>query len=216
MDWISRNQKLLTVIAAMFAGVTYWAAFELLLQSLISGSEFVTLVIAATATSLIIVFAPSIQEVSIGGNIIKLKEAKVDADETLKKLNNARVSMLVATLSSLRRSKPDFNESSSGFDDRASYFLSLYDANKDLLNNAVVAEEFRSGSEHFITESMKNINHHCRVHPNDGLGHRPSPDQLESWYAKNRGAGGEVDSVPLQFVEYRKLTEISERLKSRR
>lgn len=216
MDWISRNQKLFAAIAVMFACVSYLAAFELLLQSLISGSDFVTLVIAATATSLIIVFAPSIQEVSIGGNIIKLREAKIDADNTLQNLNNARVAMLVATLSSLRRAQPDLSDNLSNSDDRTSYFLSLYNANIDLLKNAFVVEEFRTGCEYFLMEGMKNINRHFRVHPEAGLGYRPSPEQLENWYAKNKGAADKIGSVPLQLVEYRKLTEILERLNSSR
>ncbi|MCS4306750.1 hypothetical protein M2404_001073 [Rheinheimera pacifica] len=86
MDWFIRNHKWLVGFALLFGVFAYWAGFKLLDQGLLTGSEFVTLLIAATVVSLVVVFAPFIQEVSIGGSVIKLKEAKLEADESLKTL----------------------------------------------------------------------------------------------------------------------------------
>ncbi|MCU7247958.1 hypothetical protein [Pseudomonas koreensis] len=55
----------------------------------LSGAEFVAFVISSTVISGIVSFAPEIQEFSVVGNVVKLREVKNDAlraIEVLKKL----------------------------------------------------------------------------------------------------------------------------------
>lgn len=213
MDWLAKHHKWLAAIAAIFSAFSYWAGYMLLQQTLLSGSEFVALVIAATATSLVILFMPSIQELSIGGNIIRLRDAKVEADKTVQNLQAARSSMLVAALSSLRRSKLDLNEQSSGVDDRFSYFLSLYKTNQDLLEMPSVLHEFQVGAEKLLSECWENINRHYLVHHDDNLGCQPKPERLENWLTQKNKLSSSPKDLPFLIKAYRELFELHEKIK---
>lgn len=213
MDWLAKHQKWLAAVAAIFSGFSYLAGFELLQQGLLSGSEFVALVIAATATSLVILFMPSIQELSIGGNIIKLRDAKVEADKAVENLLAARASMLVAALSSLRRSKLDFNEQLSGDDDRVSHFVSLYKTNQDLLVMPVVLNEFKAGADKFLSECIGNITRLYLLHGDENLGYQPTPEVLENWLIKKNKIASSAKGHPFLIKAYRDLYEINETVK---
>lgn len=210
MSVLNRNHKWLVCFALAFSGFSYWAGFKLLNQGLLTGSEFVTLLIAATVVSLVIVFAPFIQEVSIAGNVIKLKEAKLEADESLKELTNVRVSILVATLTTLRRAPLSTGEQLEMSDDRIAQFLSLYKANKDLQANPQVKNALIAGANYFLQECQSNFSRQ-NIHT-ETLGYRPEPEALELWIRQNKKLENEQD-YPHIVKEYRCLFELLDNLK---
>lgn len=65
--------------------------WDLLCAEKISGGEFVTLIIAFAVLGLIISFSSEVQEFSVAGNVVKLKEVKKEADKSIQDLKNARV-----------------------------------------------------------------------------------------------------------------------------
>lgn len=74
-------------------------ALILLLYSKISGAEFATFVISFAVLAVAISCAPEIQEVSIAGNVVKLREVKAEAVAAIQSLNESRVEMLSVFLS---------------------------------------------------------------------------------------------------------------------
>ncbi|MEE2001412.1 hypothetical protein QWY20_08095 [Alkalimonas sp. MEB108] len=210
MNKITLTQKALIVIAVL---VAYWVCFLLLKHSYITSSAFVTLIVAATVVSLTLAFAPYIQEVSIAGNIIKLREAKAEADKALEGLKHARVSMLVATLSSLRRSELRIEEQLKQEDDRIGQFLSLFDTNQDLLKSNSVAYEFRAGANEFMKVCLDKIYENFPMVFEEVAGLQFTPAILEErLISKYQHAISSSRELPLPFVEYRKLSGIIDRL----
>lgn len=59
----------------------------------LSGAEFVAFAVSFTVIGGIVSFAPEVQEFSIVGNIVKLKEVRNEAKESLKSLQNAQVEL---------------------------------------------------------------------------------------------------------------------------
>ncbi|GGI58820.1 hypothetical protein GCM10011446_03150 [Acinetobacter vivianii] len=91
----------------------------------INGTEFVALVIASMFVCLIINFLSEIQELSIGGNLIKLKQAKDEVNEAIETLRESRIQ----TFGLMLGKSLDF---SGGWgticlkDERAKNFIDLY------------------------------------------------------------------------------------------
>ncbi|MFK7207901.1 hypothetical protein ABB017_18195 [Acinetobacter baumannii] len=57
----------------------------------INGTEFVALVIGSMFTCLIVNFLDQIQELSIGGNLVKLKDAKSEVEKSIEQLKTFRL-----------------------------------------------------------------------------------------------------------------------------
>jgi hypothetical protein len=66
-------------------------ALTLLVTGKLSGGEFTAFVLAFAVIALAVGFAPEVQELSIAGNILKLKEVKAEAIIAIESLNNSRV-----------------------------------------------------------------------------------------------------------------------------
>jgi hypothetical protein len=69
-------------------------SFYLLSIGKFSGAEFTAFVVSFAVLSLAVGFAPEIQEVSIAGNVVKLKEVKAEALKAIESLNKSRVETL--------------------------------------------------------------------------------------------------------------------------
>ncbi|WP_139834800.1 hypothetical protein [Pseudomonas sp. B15(2017)] len=67
------------------AGITY-----LLYGSKITSQEFVVLVISFSVMALVVCFAPEVQEISIAGNVLKLREIKSEAEKSIEQLRKAQ------------------------------------------------------------------------------------------------------------------------------
>lgn len=73
-------------------------ALYLLYDSKLSGAEFVAFVFAFAVLCVAVGFAPEIQEVSIAGNVVKLREVKAEAIKTIESLKRSRVEIHRALL----------------------------------------------------------------------------------------------------------------------
>lgn len=76
----------LVSIVGIFAGL-----FLLINLEKISGAEFVALSLGFAVIGLIITFSAEVQEFSIAGNGVKLKELRSEAEKTIADLKIARV-----------------------------------------------------------------------------------------------------------------------------
>ncbi|WP_095111718.1 hypothetical protein [Pseudomonas sp. Irchel 3H7] len=66
----------------------------LLLSGKLSGTEFVSFVVVFTIISGIVVFAPEVQEISVAGNVVKLREVKNDAIKSIEVLKRSQAELL--------------------------------------------------------------------------------------------------------------------------
>lgn len=98
----------------------------LLLAEKLSGTEFVSLLIAFAIIGLILSFASEIQEFSVAGNIVKLKEVKKDADKSISELKAARTETFRFLLSLAKRHPGGFSDGGT-VDGRVHDFWNLYD-----------------------------------------------------------------------------------------
>lgn len=84
----------LGVLGFLLFGFSISLAFYLLSIGKFSGAEFTAFVVAFSVLGVVIGFAPEVQEISIVGNVVKLKEVKAEALKAIDSLNKSRIEML--------------------------------------------------------------------------------------------------------------------------
>lgn len=85
------SRRSLAIGGASVFAVALLLGLALLLTGKLSGGEFTAFVLAFAVIALAVGFAPEVQELSIAGNILKLKEVKAEAIIAIESLNNSRV-----------------------------------------------------------------------------------------------------------------------------
>ncbi|MCK0808568.1 hypothetical protein [Acinetobacter baumannii] len=112
----------------MFSLITFvlfsFISFILLRNKYIEPNHFVILIIFSAIVSAIIAYFDEVQELSIGGNIVKLKEAKKELQVTIDQLKSIKVSTYRMLLLKSLHFSGVFG-SSHLVDSRAEYFFSL-------------------------------------------------------------------------------------------
>lgn len=94
----------LVSIVGIFAGL-----FLLIGLEKISGAEFVSLTLGFTVIGLIITFSAEVQEFSIAGNGVKLKELRSEAEKTIEELKEARTETYRILLSMIKKFEGGFD-----------------------------------------------------------------------------------------------------------
>ena len=94
MSAAETNRTRLAVGAGISFAIALFLALTLLLCSKFSGAEFTAFVLAFAVLSVAVGFAPEVQEISIVGNVVKLKEVKAEALKAIESLNKSRIEML--------------------------------------------------------------------------------------------------------------------------
>jgi len=115
--------SLIVTGALIFTGSLSLALF-LLYYSKLSGAEFVAFVIAFAVVGLVIAFIDEVQEFSLGGNKIKFRELKKEAEKTIAELKTARTETFRFLLSSAKKMPAIFGWKN--YDDRIPDFWMLY------------------------------------------------------------------------------------------
>ncbi|MHA3059864.1 hypothetical protein ACX1NY_04390 [Acinetobacter sp. ANC 4631] len=87
-------------------------AVWLLFIGKLAGAEFVALVLGGIVLSLIIYFSSEIQEFSIAGNVVKLRELKDEAHQTIESLKQARTEIFRLMLPQIFSSTGTFGTNS--------------------------------------------------------------------------------------------------------
>ena len=78
------------IVAILGMGSSLWLLIDL---EKLSGAEFVTLSLGFAVIGLIIAFAAEVQEFSIVGNGVKLKELRSEAEKTIEELRKGRTEL---------------------------------------------------------------------------------------------------------------------------
>ncbi|RBP77912.1 hypothetical protein EBI01_19755 [Marinomonas rhizomae] len=194
----------------------------LLIEDKLNGAEFVSLIIAFAIIGLILSFASEIQEFSIAGNIVKLKEVKRDAEKSISELKSARIETFRFLLSLAKRHPGGFSDSGT-VDGRVNDFWSLHDqivafnCEDELARNLLeVVGVLLQGQLSSISHSSDAVR--SKYH---GKNKTPKPSQLTiealdndsvELAAKRKVAGGDQAKIKEMLVvgleEYKKLYEL--------
>lgn len=200
----------------------------LLMAEKLSGTEFVSLLIAFAIIGLILSFASEIQEFSVAGNIVKLKEVKKDADKSISELKAARTETFRFLLSLAKRHPGGFSDSGT-VDGRVRDFWNLYDqivafgCKEELSSNLMdVVNVLIKGQLSSISRNSDSVS--SKYHGSDVI---PEPSQLTiealdndsvEKAAKRNVAGGDVEKIKRMLVvgldEYKKLYELHQSLQA--
>lgn len=91
----------------------------------ISGAEFVVLSLGFTVIAIIICFSKEVQEFSIAGNSVKLKELRIEAEKTIEELKEARTELFRILFQKSIAFSGGWG-SDSKVDERVNSFISLF------------------------------------------------------------------------------------------
>jgi hypothetical protein len=89
-----RMRIFLGVLGFSIFGSAVGLGLWLLGSGKLSGAEFVAFVISSTVIAGIVSFAPEIQEFSVAGNVVKLREVKNDAIKSIEVLKRSQIELL--------------------------------------------------------------------------------------------------------------------------
>lgn len=123
--------------------------------SKLTAGEAITFFTLCAVISLLIFFSSEIQEFSIAGNIVKLKEVRRDADKAIAELQASRIAMFKFLLESSKKFSGGFG-SISPKDERIDDFLFLYEniESSGLLNE--LSEKIAGCAELFMKAQVYN------------------------------------------------------------
>lgn len=106
-----KNSQMPYVIAAVLGFFFFIALGWHLLQSgKLTGTEFTAFIIAFALLSTMIAFAPQVQEISVAGSVLKLREVKAEAEEVISSLEEARSELLGMMLTVLIKPAGGFHD----------------------------------------------------------------------------------------------------------
>ena len=206
----------------IFVSCTY-LGYELLDSNKISGANFVVLIIAFAVIGLVISFSSEVQEFSVAGNIVKLKEVKEDVIKSINELKSTRIATFNFLLS-LSKRLPGGWADPSIIDSRLSDFWFLYnqiiksECENELKNDIKkTVDILLKGQLSNIAEYSDNI---LEKYNKNGITPKPKElyinaledESIKKAAARNK-CGGSIDKINESLVdglnEYRKLYELS-------
>ncbi|WP_298719174.1 hypothetical protein [uncultured Oceanisphaera sp.] len=216
----------LSLLGLVIAIIIICIGMNLLEEKQITGGEFVSLVVAFSIIGLIISFSSEVQEFSVAGNIVKLKEVKKEAEESISGLKKARTDNFRFLLKLAMRFPGGFG-SGGTVDSRLSDFWLLYDQIVEFGCELELRENIKSvtdvllgGQLHSIAQNSDNVS---SKFPRGTI---PTPQELtitaldnesvEKAASRNVG-GGDIakikESLVIGLDEYKRLYELNEQCK---
>ncbi|ELV8675145.1 hypothetical protein [Vibrio vulnificus] len=101
-------------------------SLSLLIVDKLSGTEFVSLTLGTVLIGIVITLLPEISEFSIGGNVVKLKEAKDDAEKSIQAIKNTYKSVMKGQLILTKRLRGGLGSRFNSKDGRIDDFWTIY------------------------------------------------------------------------------------------
>lgn len=142
----------LAIVGFLVFGLATALALYLLSIGKFSGAEFTAFVVAFAVLGMVVGYAPEVQEISIAGNVVKLKEIKAEALKAIESLNKSRIEMLRVFLGLALKHEGGFG-SETPIDPRARDLWPLfrlskeYDCQKELKEELLMCVRLLLGSQ---------------------------------------------------------------------
>lgn len=152
----------------------------------LSGAEAIAFFMGISALSLVLLFFSEIQEFSVSGMIIKLKETKAEADNTLISLRKSQISTY-RTLLMLSRASGSFFASSEPVDSRYGSLVKLCAEIKDADIFEGLKPDIHDFSKMLLTWQLHAINNYTDVSSLLNRDTPPPPKEVEKEAVKVEG-----------------------------
>ncbi|WP_421851851.1 hypothetical protein [Marinomonas sp.] len=199
---LTKYKKLLFIICGLilFSG-TVCKGLILLDTGKLSGAEFVSLISAFAVISLLVSCIDQVQEFSIAGNIVKLKEVKQEADQAINELKQARATTFKFLLKLALKPSGGFKRLNS--DDRPKNFWLLYKEIKRFDHQDELSEEIYEVVNELITSQLNVICFHTKIEIDRTT--LPSPHDLKIQIDQSATSNNQHKDLEDASVEYKKL-----------
>lgn len=159
---IAAKRNFLIAGAAIAYLLVVGLALILLYDSKLSGAEFVALIVAFAVLCAAVGFAPEIQEVSIAGNVVKLREVKAEAIKTIESLKRSRVESHRALLKLALKTSGAFSNTQP-VDPRNSEFCRLIELAREYECVPELKSEILSGLDVLLLGQVSVIHYRNRM-----------------------------------------------------
>ncbi|OOE58928.1 hypothetical protein BZG13_05540 [Salinivibrio sp. ML323] len=188
-------------------------SFLLLVHGYLNGSEFVAFSFGIALLSLITAFWKDVSELSIGGNIIKLREVKSELEDTVLGLKSSTIEMLKMHIKLVRNPVSDgFYYEGGNKDERIDNFWYIYEVIKDLDIEKELANELKETLDVLLRNQLFSLGRLCRktIHesyptPFDSTTQLPATRDLQKLAVKDVESNISVsgsDKSPDAFQDY--------------
>ncbi|MGR0279640.1 hypothetical protein ACUM5Y_11420 [Marinomonas dokdonensis] len=220
-----KYQKIIhTIIGFLIFSVTVFIGIELLQSYKLTGAEFVSLVSIFAVISLLISLSDQVQEFSIAGNLVKLKEVKHDVQLAIIELQYARDSNFRALLKLSLQTGGALSDISNPKEERVNKFWDIFQAIKQANAYNNLTEDILSTLESVIRAQRYKIMDSCslhtnrenEIHPDDLLIERLEPSVIDEQISRTTPTP-DIEEVRTGLKEaireYRKLYNLREQLR---
>lgn len=208
----------LAVAGFLVFGFATALALYLLFIGKLSGAEFTAFVVAFAVLGMVVGYAPEVQEISIAGNVVKLKEIKAEALKAIESLNKSRIEMLRVFLGLALRHGGGLGDSNQLIDPRARDLWPLFNQSKEYGCQKELKVELQLCLKHLLVSQLQTIiwrNKDLRIVVAEPF---MAPLDLASIafdtvgievVSANRGSGADnyKDEIIIALEEYSKLYE---------
>ncbi|BCE00244.1 hypothetical protein [Marinicellulosiphila megalodicopiae] len=216
---------LLAILGILVALIGSSISYCLLIAGKLSGGEFVAFTLGLIVVGIAIGLMSEISELSIAGNVIKLRQVKAEAEQSIEVLKESQKSTFKFQLALSKRLPGGFSESGVSKDARIDDFWFVYSAISDagldveLANEIYEASDFIARGQVFTIQDLSDdVSTHIRSAYEAGV-ELPSKSQIAIWAmdenSVNKSAKRhrkEVSQMQLlifeSLEEYGKLLEI--------
>lgn len=220
---------LLSIFAILIFILSVLLGLYLLKSKQLSGSEFVAFIIAFAVIGLIISFSSEIQEFSLAGNIVKLKEVKKDAEKAISELKSSRTETFRFLLSLAKRDPGGFGDGKT-VDSRLKDFWTLYQLIVEFGCKNELTNDIYGVVEILLHGQLSSIIGHSddasAIYYGKKIIPLPSKLTIQTLYnksiekaAKRTVCGGSIDKIKEAIVigldEYKKLHDLYAELKNK-
>lgn len=206
---LTKYKKLLYIISGLilFSGTVY-QGLMLLDTGKLTGAEFVSLISVFAVISLLVTFSDQVQEFSIAGAMVKLKEVKQEAGQAINELKQARTTTFKFLLKLTLRPSGGFKRLNS--DNRPENFWPLYEEIKQFDHQDELSEEIYEVVNELITSQLNVICVLTRIEIDRTT--LPSPRDLKIQIDQSTISDDQKKDLETASVEYKKLFNLRKTL----
>ncbi len=164
-------------LAVFYHGIR--ASYGLLDDAMIESGDFVTLVITVVVASFALAFLSELSEVSIGGYVIKLREAKKEAEITIGQLQKLLEASFEPQLEAVKVLPGGFGDAFATKDSRVDRFSRLFDSIKKVGLVEALTPKIAETAEFLAKIQLKFVERFsCSDYLWSDVGVLPSPSEV--------------------------------------
>lgn len=139
-----------------------------------TSTEFITVFSIISVISMVIFFAAEVQEISLVGNVVKLREVRKEAEQAIENLQESSITTFAFLLDITKNFSGGFASNLTPKDERLDNFYFLYEN----IKRAGVEKELKDRIISCANLFMEGQKYIIRNYSNADIEHKESPDEL--------------------------------------